>query len=868
MKKVHAFCGLFNSPFAHILLLGMATVLTATLWSVNAANASTGSWIEFGNNSGTGRTFALNQADAAIQDYLTISESAGDGGTLRITSVNNIRLILPSGYTWDSEDTTITAGGPNIGRLTKSTGGSCSSVPCTVTVSYANSNMTMIVPVEDDFSIDQYFNIHLWTVNVSGFASGDDGSGIGASFDGNDTIDIICDTNESQTCSTSARDAGAKILAVSQPTLSYTETQYSLGQEGEPLQMTVTADADVVVLNSTDDLRITIPSALGAVWPDWDDGNATNNAVTLSVTGTGRTGVAQSDGGAACAATPCVVTAALEDSDRTLVVPIHTTPPTTGQTIIIDGISLAQLETVATDNLELEVAGSDVGSSPTYTATQSIIVASAASTNMDRTAAGGVTSATAEVNSEGNVVLTWTDPTDEDLMSVNILRGVDPDPVSGTTYASVDAGTQTYTDTDVNQGDTLTYRLQTVDESNNLNVTDIVEVSATVPVDETPPAQVTDLAAELNGDLQVVLTWTDPTDEDYTYVYIYKSVEPETITAETPVLTEVAAGVRTYTDTTVTPGETVTYRFQTEDGSDNQNTTSPPEATITVVAQSATTEGEEVVEEEQEATEGEEEAVVEGEEEVDEEVVEGEEEEGGEDEEEAPLPFTDIPENAYYAGAVRYALSANWIDSGTEYRPGNIMTRCDFAQIVLRSSGTEASAAFNATFSDVPASHPAAAAVYTGIAQGWWQGQQDGSGTFGCNSGLIRAEAAVIVANALGLTQEDNYTPADGYPAWALSYIRRVHAAGLMLGMGDGTNFGAEAQLNRADALVIWYRVAAPTQASLSQMLQAFSLSEITNNPAAPWLGALLVLVLVALLSYKAGRKKCCGEKPPETPQQ
>jgi hypothetical protein len=63
-------------------------------------------------------------------------------------------------------------------------------------------------------------------------------------------------------------------------------------------------------------------------------------------------------------------------------------------------------------------------------------------------------------NPGGGVILTWEDPTDDDSAYINIHRGISPYPVDGTSMVSVVTGTESYIDTDPNEGDTVTYMLR------------------------------------------------------------------------------------------------------------------------------------------------------------------------------------------------------------------------------------------------------------------------------------------------------------------------------------------------------------------------------------------------------------------------
>lgn len=106
------------------------------------------------------------------------------------------------------------------------------------------------------------------------------------------------------------------------------------------------------------------------------------------------------------------------------------------------------------------------------------------------------------------VVITWLDPTDLDLQSIEILRGKSPAPIDGVPYAEVEDGLETFTDTDVKIGDTVTYLLRASDgrnvsaHSEEMSIT-LVEMPEEVVAED--PEQVEPTEGEVVE---------DPTDEE------------------------------------------------------------------------------------------------------------------------------------------------------------------------------------------------------------------------------------------------------------------------------------------------------------------------------------------------------------------
>lgn len=135
------------------------------------------------------------------------------------------------------------------------------------------------------------------------------------------------------------------------------------------------------------------------------------------------------------------------------------------------------------------VAAVDIAGNPALS--NEVNVATSSTTSADTTAPATPTAVSAVANSTG-VTLLWTDATDLDLSSVQVLRGKNGMPVSGATYASVAKGVRTYTDTDVKAGDTVSYQVRSVDTSNNLGTPSaIVSVTVTAAAATVPAPVVT-----------------------------------------------------------------------------------------------------------------------------------------------------------------------------------------------------------------------------------------------------------------------------------------------------------------------------------------------------------------------------------------
>ena len=122
---------------------------------------------------------------------------------------------------------------------------------------------------------------------------------------------------------------------------------------------------------------------------------------------------------------------------------------------------------------------------------------------------------------ENGVIITWTDPTDLDVTFIQILRGKNGIPISGTPYKEIIKGTQQYIDTDVTDGDTVKYIIRATDGKNtSANSEEVSFVAGTAteepateePIAEEPvvepeaPEEITTEDATCSGFSDILLT--------------------------------------------------------------------------------------------------------------------------------------------------------------------------------------------------------------------------------------------------------------------------------------------------------------------------------------------------------------------------
>ena len=192
---------------------------------------------------------------------------------------------------------------------------------------------------------------------------------------------------------------------------------------------------------------------------------------------------------------------------------------------------------------------------------------------VDTTPPGPVTGVGA-VSSEGLATLTWTNPTDSDLQKIVVRRSKIAFPAtafSDFSAASLDNGggtiPQTYTDINLDDGDTYYYSLFAVD--NRGNVSTAAQVNA-YPVDVTAPVSVFNINA-VALDQQIDFTWSVPPDPDFANVLILRRSDTfPTDIADASATVIYQGSAAAYSDTNALVNNTFYYyRFFSLDDFDN-----------------------------------------------------------------------------------------------------------------------------------------------------------------------------------------------------------------------------------------------------------------------------------------------------------
>ena len=162
----------------------------------------------------------------------------------------------------------------------------------------------------------------------------------------------------------------------------------------------------------------------------------------------------------------------------------------------------------------------------------------------------------------GDVNLTWARSEEDDLLEYRLYRDTETAPT--TQLATIAAGTETYTDSDVVADTFYYYRLTAVDlaEQESYYSSEVVAKAG----DVTPPTAPTGLTAEAD-DGYVRLAWTANSEPDLTGYRVYRDTQPE----PTSVLDSVSAGTEVYHDSSVVNATTYYYRLTAVDDGGNES---------------------------------------------------------------------------------------------------------------------------------------------------------------------------------------------------------------------------------------------------------------------------------------------------------
>ena len=176
------------------------------------------------------------------------------------------------------------------------------------------------------------------------------------------------------------------------------------------------------------------------------------------------------------------------------------------------------------------------------------------------------------------------------------------------------------------------------------------------------------------------------------------------------------------------------------------------------------------------------------------------------------LPFADVPEDAWYAGAVRYVYENGLMagTSGDAFNPDGTTTRSQFVTILWRMADSPA-VDYQMNFSDVPADIYYTEAVRWAASEGIVGGY--GNGSFGSVDAISREQLAVFLfrfAERMGYDVSQRadltgYTDLSQVNSYAQEAMEWAVGAGIISGTSS-TTLSPQGQATRAQAAAMLER--------------------------------------------------------------
>ncbi len=184
---------------------------------------------------------------------------------------------------------------------------------------------------------------------------------------------------------------------------------------------------------------------------------------------------------------------------------------------------------------------------------------------LDKTPPGAVTDLEAAVSEDGDATVSWTNPSDADFALVAITWAPETTGANATAQpVEVDGPATTTTISGFDATVSYTFTVVARDSSGNDSSAETFEV------DKTPPGRVSGLSSSINvGRREVSLSWTNPTDDDYSRTLITWS--PETNTTQPVEVTGTAGAVGTSTIPGFSSGEEYDFFVVAVDTSGNES---------------------------------------------------------------------------------------------------------------------------------------------------------------------------------------------------------------------------------------------------------------------------------------------------------
>lgn len=182
---------------------------------------------------------------------------------------------------------------------------------------------------------------------------------------------------------------------------------------------------------------------------------------------------------------------------------------------------------------------------------------------------------------------------------------------------------------------------------------------------------------------------------------------------------------------------------------------------------------------------------------------------------EVELPFTDVPEGAWYADAAAYVYEHGLMagTSATTFAPDATTSRSMIATILWRMAGSPV-VNYAMDYTDVAQGQWYSEAIRWAASEGIVSGY--GNGLFGTNDPITREQFAVMLyrfAQEQGYdvsigenTNILSYTDVADLSEYAISAMQWAVGAGIINGTGDGSTLSPQGQATRAQAAVMLMR--------------------------------------------------------------
>ena len=167
--------------------------------------------------------------------------------------------------------------------------------------------------------------------------------------------------------------------------------------------------------------------------------------------------------------------------------------------------------------------------------------------------------------------------------------------------------------------------------------------------------------------------------------------------------------------------------------------------------------------------------------------------------------FSDVAPGAWYYDNVMDAAANEYVsgyEDGT-FKPGNSVTRAEFASMIAKAMGYDDSLAGETRFKDVAADQWYAGAITFCADNGIISGYDDG--TFQPGKTISRQEVASILKNAFNLTGNsgEKFPDDSAIAGWAKENVYAVKHSGLMKGYEEDGTFRPNGLMTRAEAASI-----------------------------------------------------------------